>query len=194
MSSPNRNPASAVISSDSPRHRQIGIGNSARPKYGHPLASSSYARPPSSAFGSVPSSGSSSLSKFNYGSSDNVSSRKSSNGAGSEFGVAELAEALRRLSRDARFRSIRPLWQDPNSRRLPSDEAASVEAMLQEYNQLLNAASGANASPPNPRVVVRRPYHTTLNRWRQQERIQIENFVCFLHFTIYLILILKRHK
>ena len=92
--------------------------------------------------------------------------------------MAELAEALRQLSRDARFRSIRPLWQDPNSRRLPSDDAASVEAMLQEYNHLLlNAASGANTSHTNPKMVVRRPYHSTLNRWRQQERIQAENFV-----------------
>ncbi|KAL5110166.1 hypothetical protein TcWFU_003905 [Taenia crassiceps] len=97
----------------------------------------------------------------------------------SEFGVTELAEALRQLSRDARFRSIRPLWRDPNSRLLPSDETASVEAMLREYNHLLltTAASINVSSSSASQLAVRRPYHSTLNRWRQQERIQIENFI-----------------
>ncbi|KAM7537984.1 hypothetical protein Aperf_G00000062519 [Anoplocephala perfoliata] len=103
--------------------------------------------------------------------------RKYSQGNEPEFGVAELAEALRQLSRDARFRSIRPLWQDPNSRPLPSDEAASVEAMLKEYNQILiKAASEQRTGAASPKIAVRRPYHSTLNRWRQQERIQMENF------------------
>ncbi|KAM3178065.1 hypothetical protein ACTXT7_003313 [Hymenolepis weldensis] len=93
----------------------------------------------------------------------------------SEIGIADLSEGLRLLSRDARFRSIRPLWRDPNSRPLPSDEMASVEAMLREYNQLLIKAE-KNESPAAPKIAVRRPYHSTLNRWRQQERIQMENF------------------
>lgn len=108
--------------------------------------------------------------------------RKDSQETGSEVGVAELAEALRQLSRDVRFRSIRPLWQDPNSRPLPSDETASVEAMLKEYNQILiKATSEPRTSAASPKIAVRRPYHSTLNRWRQQERIQMENFVgaCF---------------
>lgn len=101
------------------------------------------------------------------------------NSGKSELGVTELAEALRQLSRDARFRSIRPLWRDPNSRLLPSDETASVEAMLREYNHLLlTAAANPNVSfSPTSQLAVRRPYHSTLNRWRQQERIQMENFV-----------------
>lgn len=93
----------------------------------------------------------------------------------SEIGIADLSEGLRLLSRDARFRSIRPLWRDPNSRPLPSDEMASVEAMLREYNQLLIKAEKNDS--PAPKIAVRRPYHSTLNRWRQQERIQMENFV-----------------
>ncbi|KAL5972143.1 hypothetical protein TSMEX_000124 [Taenia solium] len=100
-------------------------------------------------------------------------------GGESVLNVTELAEALRQLSRDARFRSIRPLWRDPNSRLLPSDETASVEAMLREYNHLLlTAAANTNvSSSPTSQLAVRRPYHSTLNRWRQQERIQIENFI-----------------
>ncbi|VUZ40570.1 unnamed protein product, partial [Hymenolepis diminuta] len=92
----------------------------------------------------------------------------------SEIGIADLSEGLRLLSRDARFRSIRPLWRDPNSRPLPSDEMASVEAMLREYNKLLIKAEKNDC--PAPKIAVRRPYHSTLNRWRQQERIQMENF------------------
>ncbi|VDK43265.1 unnamed protein product [Taenia asiatica] len=112
-------------------------------------------------------------------SSSTCSSSRPGSGGESVLNVTELAEALRQLSRDARFRSIRPLWRDPNSRLLPSDETASVEAMLREYNHLLlTAAANANiSSSPTSQLAVRRPYHSTLNRWRQQERIQIENFI-----------------
>ncbi|VDM33549.1 unnamed protein product [Hydatigera taeniaeformis] len=107
------------------------------------------------------------------------SSNRTSNDEETELGVTELVEALQHLSRDARFRSIRPLWRDPNSRLLPSDETASVEAMLREYNNLLlTAATTPNVSSSlNSQLAVRRPYHSTLNRWRQQERIQVENFI-----------------
>uniref|UniRef100_A0A0R3TNQ3 Coiled-coil domain-containing protein n=1 Tax=Rodentolepis nana TaxID=102285 RepID=A0A0R3TNQ3_RODNA len=107
---------------------------------------------------------------------NNLTTGTESGNSRSEIGIADLAEALRLLSRDARFRSIRPPWRDPNSRPLPSDETASVEAMLREYNQLLIKAASEPKCPANSKIAVRRPYHTTLNRWRQQERIQMENF------------------
>nr|CDS31681.1 prokaryotic DNA topoisomerase,DNA topoisomerase iii [Hymenolepis microstoma] len=107
---------------------------------------------------------------------NNLTTGTESGNSRSEIGIADLAEALRLLSRDARFRSIRPPWRDPNSRPLPSDETASVEAMLREYNQLLTKAASEQKCPSLSKIAVRRPYHTTLNRWRQQERIQMENF------------------
>ncbi|VDD76325.1 unnamed protein product [Mesocestoides corti] len=94
-----------------------------------------------------------------------------------QVNVEDLRAALQQLSRDARFRSIRPPWRDPNSQALPSDDTACVEEMLREYNLLTSASKKyGKAGLATPQLVVRRPYHTTLNRWRQQERIQMENF------------------
>lgn len=97
-----------------------------------------------------------------------------------QMSVQELAAALKDLSKNLRFRNIRPPWREPNSRPLPSDDAACVEEMLREYNLITSQNVRGNNkwnTTSGPTVVVRRPYHSTLNRWRQQERIQIENFV-----------------
>ncbi len=103
-----------------------------------------------------------------------------------QMNVQELAIALKDLSKSAKFRSVRPPWRDPNSRQLPSDDAACVEEMLREYNSI----TSHNPRIPRPsftvpNVAIRRPYHSTLNRWRQQERIQIENFVSQRTFLEY---------
>ncbi|CDS42881.1 DNA topoisomerase iii [Echinococcus multilocularis] len=150
------------------RTKGIGAGGTSISvsRHRYSTASSAFCRsPPPSTFGSC----------LHY----NSNTGRTGSCVESELGVTELAEALHQLSRDARFRSIRPLWRDPNSRLLPSDETASVEAMLREYNHLLlAAATNANTSSSSTsQLAVRRPYHSTLNRWRQQERIQMENFI-----------------
>ncbi|VDN09052.1 unnamed protein product [Dibothriocephalus latus] len=94
-----------------------------------------------------------------------------------QMSVRQLALALKDLSKSGKLRHLRPPWRDPNSRPLPSDEDHLMENMLRDYNEQMS--SYRKADWPAANVAVHRPYHSTLNRWRQQERIQFENFVSF---------------
>ncbi|BHF64423.1 DNA topoisomerase 3-beta-1 [Sparganum proliferum] len=92
-----------------------------------------------------------------------------------QMSVRQIALALKDLSKSGKFRRLRPPWRDPNSRPLPSDEDHLMEDMLKEYNE--QVSSNRKPDWPAAHIAVHRPYHSTLNRWRQQERIQFENFM-----------------
>ncbi|VDL92697.1 unnamed protein product [Schistocephalus solidus] len=92
-----------------------------------------------------------------------------------QMSVRQIALALKDLSKIGKFRRLRPPWRDPNSRPLPSDEDHLMEDMLRDYNE--QVSSNRKPDWPAAHIAVHRPYHSTLNRWRQQERIQFENFM-----------------
>ncbi|KER23308.1 hypothetical protein T265_14672 [Opisthorchis viverrini] len=89
-----------------------------------------------------------------------------------------LEKAMISLTRRLHNMRIRPPWRDPNSRQLPSDRAASFYELYEQFTQASknDSLSDGNKLLPSRNTVICRPYHTTLNRFREQERIQMENY------------------
>ncbi|CAH8629159.1 unnamed protein product [Dicrocoelium dendriticum] len=97
----------------------------------------------------------------------------------SERGTNKDPEVVCELSRQFKLMKVRPPWRDPNSKPLPSDRTASLYDL---YEQFSNNTCSAMAMTDLSRLLNRgelavcRPYHATLNRHRQLERIQMENY------------------
>ncbi|KAF6778552.1 hypothetical protein AHF37_02066 [Paragonimus kellicotti] len=95
--------------------------------------------------------------------------------------AVRLEKAMYDLNVHLRNIRIRPPWRDPNSRPLPSDRAASFYDLYEEFTRAhrdLPSSTNQRCSSQHE-VAVCRPYHATLNRYREQERIQLENYVSF---------------
>ncbi|KAF7231838.1 DNA topoisomerase III [Paragonimus skrjabini miyazakii] len=92
--------------------------------------------------------------------------------------AVRLEKAMYNLNIHLRNMRIRPPWRDPNSRPLPSDRAASFYDLYEEFTRAhrdLPFSTNQRCSSQHE-VAVCRPYHATLNRYREQERIQLENY------------------
>ncbi|KAF5398015.1 DNA topoisomerase III [Paragonimus heterotremus] len=92
--------------------------------------------------------------------------------------AVRLEKVMHNLNIHLRNMRIRPPWRDPNSRPLPSDRAASFYDLYEEFTRAhkdLPFSTNQRCSSQRE-VAVCRPYHATLNRYREQERIQLENY------------------
>ncbi|VDP66085.1 unnamed protein product [Schistosoma mattheei] len=95
--------------------------------------------------------------------------------------VAQIADALKSFDKKIHRLHIRPPWKDPNSRPLPSDRTTAFYNMYEDYlkyrNQRpLSSLGYSTTQCLNDEIAVRRLYHSTLNRLRQNEKIQLENY------------------
>ncbi|KAF8565578.1 DNA topoisomerase III [Paragonimus westermani] len=92
--------------------------------------------------------------------------------------AVRLEKAMHNLNLHLRNIRIRPPWRDPNSRPLPSDRAASFYDLYEEFTRTHKDVpfSTNQRCSSQHEFAVCRPYHATLNRYRQQERIQLENY------------------
>ncbi|CAH8553570.1 unnamed protein product [Schistosoma haematobium] len=95
--------------------------------------------------------------------------------------VAQIADALKSFDKKIHRLHIRPPWKDPNSRPLPSDRTTAFYNMYEDYlkyrNQRpLSSLGYSTTKCLNDEIAVRRLYHSTLNRLRQNEKIQLENY------------------
>lgn len=96
--------------------------------------------------------------------------------------VAQIADALKSFDKKIHRLHIRPPWKDPNSKPLPSDRTTAFYNMYEDYlkyrNQRpLSSLGYSTTKCLNDEIAVRRLYHSTLNRLRQNEKIQLENYV-----------------
>lgn len=103
--------------------------------------------------------------------------------------VHQIAEAIKKLDKRMKVTQIRPPWRDPNSQTLPSDQTASFMDMYDEFMRpsKFRPFSANQRLEWQPHIAVNRPYHTTLNRYREQERIQMQNYVSV--FVIHVLLL-----
>uniref|UniRef100_A0A5K4F131 SWR1-complex protein 4 n=1 Tax=Schistosoma mansoni TaxID=6183 RepID=A0A5K4F131_SCHMA len=95
--------------------------------------------------------------------------------------VAQIADALKSFDKKIHRLHIRPPWKDPNSRPLPSDRTIAFYNMYEDYlkyrdQRPLSSLGYSTTKCLNDEVAVRRLYHSTLNRLRQNEKIQLENY------------------
>ncbi|CAH8501283.1 unnamed protein product [Schistosoma turkestanicum] len=94
--------------------------------------------------------------------------------------VDEIADALKTLNKKVHRLHIRPPWKDPNSKPLPSDQTIAFYNMYEDYlkyqSQRPSSSLSCSAKFLHDEIAVRRLYHSTLNRLRQNEKIQIENY------------------
>ncbi|CAL8084215.1 unnamed protein product [Calicophoron daubneyi] len=96
-----------------------------------------------------------------------------------ELSPSHISRALSQLSRRLNATHIRPPWCDPNSKPLPSDRTTSFYDLYDEFTRANQSRtlSASSCSFSNHDIAVYRPYHATLNRFRQQEKIQMENYM-----------------
>ncbi|TNN21260.1 Cilia- and flagella-associated protein isoform 1 [Schistosoma japonicum] len=95
--------------------------------------------------------------------------------------AAEIANALKTFDKKIRRLRIRPPWRDPNSKPLPSDRTIAFYNMYEDYLKFQNQRSVSSLNHSRAKftdneIAVHRLYHSTLNRLRQNEKIQIENY------------------
>ncbi|CAI2729246.1 unnamed protein product [Schistosoma spindalis] len=95
--------------------------------------------------------------------------------------VAQIADALKSFDKKIHRLHIRPPWKDPNSKPLPSDRTIAFYNMYEDYlkyrNQRPFSSLGYSTTKClNDEIAVHRLYHSTLNRLRQNEKIQLENY------------------
>ncbi|KAK4471302.1 hypothetical protein MN116_004742 [Schistosoma mekongi] len=95
--------------------------------------------------------------------------------------AAQIANALKTFDRKIHRLQIRPPWKDPNSKPLPSDRTVAFYNMYEDYLKFQNQRSMSSlnqskAKFSNNEIAVHRLYHSTLNRLRQNEKIQLENY------------------
>ncbi|CAH8562340.1 unnamed protein product [Heterobilharzia americana] len=95
--------------------------------------------------------------------------------------VAQIANALKSFDKKIHRLHIRPPWRDPNSKPLPSDRTTAFYTMYEDYLKYQNqrpfsSIEHSTSSCINTEIAVRRLYHSTLNRYRQNEKIQMENY------------------
>nr|CAH8847363.1 unnamed protein product [Trichobilharzia regenti] len=95
--------------------------------------------------------------------------------------VAQITNALKSFDAKMRCLHIRPPWRDPNSKPLPSDRTTAVYKMYEDYLKCQNQRpfsklERSTSQCINDKIAVHRLYHSTLNRYRQNEKIQMENY------------------
>ncbi|TPP61595.1 hypothetical protein FGIG_07424 [Fasciola gigantica] len=90
----------------------------------------------------------------------------------------QLTKAMNRINKKLQTMRFRPPWRDPNSNPLPSDRTASFYDLYEEFTRKSKdrPISDNGQWVAQAEIAVCRPYHATLNRYRQQERIQMENY------------------
>lgn len=90
-----------------------------------------------------------------------------------------LTKAMNQINKKLHSMRFRPPWRDPNSNPLPSDRTASFYDLYEEFTRKTKEGYMSDNAQwvSQSEIAVCRPYHSALNRYRQQERIQMENFV-----------------